>query len=354
MKTMKALVKTARGEGFMEVKEVPIPIICQEREVLVKVKACGVCRGSDLHILHDNGSFHFEVPCIVGAESCGEVEEVGSKVSMFKPGDRVVSEVYLGGCGICEYCLSGNATYCANRPELGRTVSGAFAQYYVVNEEFLHRVPDNISWREAVLGEMAAVTTKALIQRSPVTVGSDVLLIGPGPIGLCAMQVAKASGARSVVMLGTSADKTRLDLALELGATKVYDITQQGFKEQLNADFPLGFDQVVETAGSPKSIASCFDYCKYGATIVAIGAPFEEKPIVDWQTIVIKDLKIIGSLAHDWKSWDYAMRLMESGQLNTKKLCSKTYPLEKWEEAFHETETSKEILKIAICPNGDI
>ena len=213
-----------------EIREVPVPEV-GFGEVLCRIRAVAIC-GTDPEIV--NGSRrsigwppHF--PFILGHEWSGEVVEVGEGVSEFKIGDRVAGEAHKG-CGYCRNCLRGNYTLCLNygRSETGHrhygfTNPGANCQYNVYHVKAIHKIPDNLSFIHASLLDTAGVAMHG-IELIGITPGGTVAIYGPGPIGLCAMQIVKGMGAKTVIMVGR---RHRLQIAREIGADYAVDFEKE-------------------------------------------------------------------------------------------------------------------------------
>ena len=215
---MRALVKTEKGRGNLELREVPCPQT-EAGEVLVRVRACGVC-GSDLKIQDD--AHPYLPPVVIGHEFAGEIVESGASVSAWKPGDRIVSEQHFKACGHCRACLSGNAFACSSKRAPGYFSDGAFAEFIKVPAWLLHRIPERLSFVEAALTEPSAVAAHGMLERTGIEPEDVVLILGCGPIGLAAAKMAQAAGASRVIITGVDRDETRrLPKARELGIDHV-------------------------------------------------------------------------------------------------------------------------------------
>ena len=223
MSAMQAVVKTARGEGQVDLREVPVPAP-GPGQVLLAVRAAGIC-GTDLHIYHDE--YATQPPVVLGHELAGEVAATGAGVTTFAPGDRVTTETYFHLCGQCRFCRGGQPNLCPERRSIGSGVNGGFAPYVVVPERNLHRLPESLTFQEAALTEPLACVVHGALELPKVTAGDVAVVAGPGAIGLLTLQAVRAAGA-AVVMLGTPVDTRRLELARELGAMRVIDVTRGG------------------------------------------------------------------------------------------------------------------------------
>lgn len=346
---MKALVKYAKGPGNLEIKNVPIPKIASD-EVLVKVKASTIDRGGDLNVYHSPKLQWYNVPVILGNEVCGEIAEVGKEVKHWKLGERVVSEVLVYSCGECFWCRKGDTAQCPYRLDMGRRIDGTFAEYFKVRPYYLHMIPDNLSWDEAVLTENVAVAINNLVEKTGIDGGDIVAVIGPGPIGQMALQVAKATGASETMVLGIAGDEVRLNLAQDLGANQIVNISEEDPLKAIG-DFTegRGADVVVEASGSPQAVELAFDLVRPSGKIAQIGHLLGTVTVT-WTKVLNKNINIYGSYAHRWTAWHRALKMMSSGQVSVKRLLSRKFPLEQWQEAFNVVENDRSVLKVALIP----
>jgi L-iditol 2-dehydrogenase len=344
---MKALMKTAPGPGHIELKEVEDPHP-GPGEVRIRVHVCGIC-GTDLHVLH-NTTIN-SPPVILGHEFTGVIDEVGSKVHNFKPGDRVVAETTVESCGSCYYCITGNHNICANRLGLGRTGNGAFADYLILRQEIVHHLPDSIDMTEGALLEPLACTVHAVSEAATIHASDTVLVMGPGAIGLCAMQVAKAEGAR-VIIAGLKSDQERLDIARSLGADHVITIGQDtlstAVQELTNG---TGVDVVIECSGAAAAVPMALEVLRRQGQYVQMGLSGKELS-VSFDMITNRELRLLGSVNSKWTSWERALLLLSEGKVSTKPLISAILPLTQWEEGFHNMEAGISI-KTLLQPNPE-
>lgn len=330
----------------MEIREIPEPK-AGPGQVKIEVKAAGIC-GSDLHIYHDDIAIPLKPPVVTGHEFCGVVSEVGEGVTEWKCGDRVTSETAYSFCGKCHYCMTGYYNLCNNRKTLGYWYHGAFAKYTVVPQERVHALSDHIDFVSGALLEPLACVTHAVLELTEITVGDVVLVVGPGAIGLAALQAAKVQGA-TVIVSGTSVDGERLKKAKQLGADYIVDVTQEDletFIEQFTKG--RGVDVVLECSGVAKAADNALKVIKKQGQFTQIG--LFGKPIsIDFEKICFKELKVTGSLGSKWTSWEKAIQLVEQGKVKTKPLVSHQMPITEWEKAFKMFE-SKEGLKLILTP----
>src|SRR5215211_1207050 len=214
---MTGLVQYELRPKAVELRELPVPEI-GEGDVLLRVGAVSVC-GSDIHQYHNKQSWPVRVPVVLGHEFSGVVAEVGKRVRGFKEGDRVVSETAASICGQCIYCRAGQYNLCPHRSGFGYGTDGAMAEFVRVPERCLHHIPASLSSERAALTEPCCVGYNAVAVKSHIKPGDIVVVLGPGPIGLLAAEIARVSGAGTLVVSGMSQDESRLAAARALGVT---------------------------------------------------------------------------------------------------------------------------------------
>ncbi len=346
---MKAVIKLKKGIDNIVYKDIPVPEI-NDDEVLIKVKAAGIC-GTDIHIYHD--SFPYWPPVVLGHEFSGIIEKAGKNIKNFKIGERVTSEPHQQVCGLCSYCRRGLIHLCDYKRSPGWGINGAMAEYIKLPEKLLHRLPDNITFEEGAVIEPISTVTHALIDRGFLTPEKFVVVLGPGPIGLIAVQVCMAIGAENVVIAGTEEDEEhRLKIANELNIDHVINIDRTNLKDFIkNKTGNFGANVVVECSGSEKGINSAVDIlCKNGK-LIAMGMVGKEIIGLKWQRIIMKEINICTSLSSTYNSWEYAISLLASGKINIRKIISHKFPLTKYREAF-DLIMRKKALKVILVPDG--
>jgi len=345
---MKGLVKYARGDGFMEIRDVVEPAP-DRGQIKIEVKAAGVC-GSDLHIYHDDiDGIPINPPVITGHEFSGVVTEVGEGVTAYKQGDRVTSETAVSFCGECVHCRTSRYNLCNNRRTLGYWYNGAFTKYTIVPQERIHRLPDDMDYITGAQLEPLACTVRAVMELTTIKAGDVVLVSGPGAIGLMAMQVAKAEGAIVVVSGTNSGSFDRLALAKKLGADYTVNAKTEDLKAFINdLTQGRGVDVVLECSGAQQAVNDGLVLTrKFGqyTQIALLGKPIS----VDFEKIVYRELKVTGSIGSTWSAWEKGIELVTSGKVNSKILVSDVMPITEWEAAFKKFE-KKEGLKLVLTP----
>lgn len=343
---MKALFKTAPGPGNMEIREVPIPKP-GPGEVMVEVKYAGIC-GSDLHIYHSDIAIPVRPPVITGHEFSGVIAEVGDGVTGWQVGERVTSETAVIRCDTCSYCRTGFYNVCPERRTLGYWVNGVFTKYTVVPARNLHRLPENVDFLLGAMTEPTACCVHAVNELTNIRGGDTVAVIGPGPIGLVCMQLAAAEGA-DVVMLGTTKDGPRLEMARQLGAKLTIDtLTEDPVKILGELTRGKGPDVVLECSGSAPGANLGLELVRRHGQYTQVGL-FGKKIEIDYERICYKEAKVTGSIGSVWTAWDKALRFMESGRVNLRPLATTILPLTEWQEGFRRFE-AKEGFKLFLEP----
>ncbi len=344
---MLGVVKTTRGEGNVEVREVPEPSP-GTGEVKIAVRNAGIC-GTDLHIYHDH--FMSNPPVVMGHEFCGEIVDVGQGVTGYGPGDRVTCETAARTCGTCRYCRRGDYNLCDERLGFGYGVNGAFTSFVIARQQLLHRLPDNVDFLAGALTEPLACAVHGVIHMTGVQAGDVVVVTGPGPIGLMVAQVARAEGGH-VVMLGTGRDQARLKIAEGLGFARVMNIDEEDAGEYIKElTDGFGADVVFEGAGAPVAARLLLEMVRKSGKFTQVGLmgkPFE----IDWERIAYKELKVTGMFSQNWRDWERALALISQGKVDVAALVSSRVPITEWEASFQKLEAAEEV-KVLMKPVED-
>lgn len=343
---MKALV--LREYRQLSYDDVPEPTPGAD-EVLVAVKACGIC-GSDVHGL-DGSTGRRRPPIVMGHEAAGIIARVGTAVEVWKPGDRVTfdSTIY---CGTCEFCRRGEVNLCENRRVLGVSCEeyrqpGAFADLVVVPQRILYRVPDELAFEHAALIEPFAIALHAL-RRRPVDLNATVAVVGCGTIGLALLQMLRLTGAARIIAVDTADD--RLEKATSLGATHTINSAQaEALAEILRFTDGRGVDQAFEAVGVAPTVDLAIRGVRKGggATLVGNVAPKVELPL---QVVVTREISVFGSCASAGE-YPACLDLMARGAIDARPLLSAVAPLcdgAAWFERLYRREPG--LLKVILSP----
>ena len=277
--TVKALVKN-RDERGLWVDDVPKPSI-GINDVLIKVQMTGIC-GTDLHIYEWDSWARstVQVPTVIGHEFVGEIVDVGSNVTDFRPGMVVSGEGHVV-CGRCRNCLAGRRHLCAQIRGVGVNRPGAFAEYISLPMSNIWRHHPNVSLEVASIFDPFGNAVHTALS-FPV-LGEDVLITGAGPIGLMAASVARHAGARHIVI--TDVNPFRLELAKTMGVTLAVDPTKKTLAEvQRELGMVEGFDVGLEMSGNPTAFHDMLANMSHGGKIAMLGIPSQEIAI-DWHRV---------------------------------------------------------------------
>jgi len=343
-KTMLAVVKEGPGPGFAW-KEVPRPEI-RAGEALVRVKAVGIC-GTDIPIF--DGIRAVPPGLIPGHEFAGVIVEVGSGVQGWSVGDRVAVGL-VKGCGRCYYCRIGDEPMCENILELGIHVNGAYTEYTAVPETCLHRLPDNLSFEEGAAIDPIASAYRG-VRKIAVDVEDTVVIFGPGAIGLYALQTVKARGAHTIIVIGQSEDRPRLQAAKELGADHVFT-TQDGDVAELVAQVTSGrmASAVIEATGSAAVAPTVLSCAAKGARVLLLGI-FHAEVALNPAIIVRRELQVVGSFCYSWEDFEESLLLLARNKIGTRQVVTHVLPLEQLEQAL-QLLRERQAVKVILRPRS--
>ncbi len=338
---MKAIVQTGPEGVEIQDRAKPAP---DDQEVLVRVDTAGLC-GSDAHAyLYEDGYEWIPMPRIMGHEYAGEVVAVGAEVTRFTEGEKVVEEP-IHDCGECFQCLNGQSNVCQNFSITGMHRDGAYTEFVTVDAEHLHAVPAAVPLDHAALTEPTSIATRAVLEQSRTTPGDDVLIEGPGPIGVLSAVVADSLGA-NVVVSGLGKDENyRLPIVESLGIqtvttgeTDLADIveTETG---------GLGFDVVFDTTGHESGVEMAADVVRKGGQIVVVGLPGEPSELF-MTPLVRGEIDLATSYGSVWRNFEQALRLMERGDIPVAEIVDESFsvddPVAAF-EAFLDAQTLKPV-----------
>ena len=337
------------GPGDLRYEDVDMPEVGPD-DVLIKIKATGLC-GTDLEVYDCSmvyiASGMSTLPLIPGHEWSGDVVELGSNVTEFSLGDRVTGECSVG-CLTCPYCVRGWYNQCPNRTETGLlNRDGGFAEYIAFPKYFLHKC-NNMAYEESAFIEPTGV---ALYPTKLTRVCPDdyVAVMGPGPIGLFAVQTAKAYGARKVILIGTR--KARLDIGRQLGADVTINIREENLVEKVkDATDGHMIDVVIEAVGKPAVWQDIAAILAPRARVAMTGLFGGPKCEVDFDPLVVNNITIFGTLGGP-SVWDEAIDLHERGLITAKPLITHRLPLSEFHKGIEIMQKRTEnVIKVVIEP----
>lgn len=315
----------------------------KSNQVVVKIISSAIC-GSDLHIFKGKHP-SAPLPVTIGHEFAGEVVAIGSEVSRLKIGDRVTVEPVIV-CGKCIACRTGNYAHCENISFTYRNGDGAMADYITVEEPYVYKLPEHLSYNAGALIEPLSVAVHA-VRRADVKLGEKVLVIGAGAIGILIAALCKRSGASEVAIVDFS--QKRLDIALDLGATHAINPSEQDVYDAVaQITNGIGMDKTFECVGFEETFnQAMMTLRKNGlATIVGI---FENPNITIPATrFITHEIKVQGSQGY---CWDFPIALEMSKQIDLEKLITHTFKLEHLQQALETClDRHSGALKVIIQP----
>ncbi len=320
-KTMKSLV--FRKGRSPELMNVPKPVIKKDNQVLIKIMATGIC-GTDINILR--GNYYAKDGVILGHESSGTIEEVGSKVKKVKVGDRVVLDpTYF--CSNCFYCKRNRPNYCEEKSftETGVSRDGTYAEYHVADSSFVYPLSKNVSFEKATLTEPLACVLNALNQ-TRLDSKSDVLVVGAGPIGLLFGLAARIRGCE--VTMG-DISRFRNKHAVELGF-RAQDYSRLSSISLTNEREEKKFDICIDTSG--KSLEELLKVVNRGGDILVAGLDYSYEVKIKPAYLTDNGIRIVGSIDSN-KTFEPAINMLTEYTI-FEKIITQSYAMTEYKKAF--------------------
>jgi threonine 3-dehydrogenase len=348
---MRALRKTAAGPGA-ELVDLPVPEP-GPGEVLIEVQAASVC-GTDLHILHWDpwAAGRIKPPVTFGHEVAGRVVGVGPEVHHLRLGAFVSAEGHLF-CGFCPPCRRGRAHICENLRIIGVDLDGGFADYLVLPErnawEVDRRIPPEVASIHDPFGN--AVHSAFSGDGASEIVGATVVVLGCGPIGLFAVGVVRAAGARQVIAV--EPNEFRLNLAKQMGADVLVDpIREDALAKVREATEGHGAEVVLEMSGVPKVIDQGTRMLAPGGRMSLLGLPSGPVTLDLTDQVIFKEARLVGVTGRElFRTWQQMTALLATGMVDVAPVITHRFPLERFEEAFGVMESGR-AGKVILLPNG--
>ena len=347
--TMNAVVLHDADDMRVEQRSVPQP---GPGEVLLKIEVASIC-GTDVKVLHRTLQGQPTGEFIMGHEYAGTVAALGPDVDEFQIGERVAVEVHKG-CERCENCIKGWYTSCLNYGNLakghrakGLTCDGGFAEYAVNHINTLYRLPDNLTFEQACMVTTAASPLWAIDLIGGYVAGETMLILGPGPIGLIAVQLCKALGAERVILSGTR--DSRLEVGKRLGADFTINVRTENLADRIREiTRGKGADSVLECAGGPTSMQEALENVKRGGRIGVV-AWYTGPVQVDMNLAVRSNVRIYAARGEGGMNCGRSLALMSAGKITADAIITHHFELDQIHEAF-QTYVNRidNALKVAI------
>jgi 2-desacetyl-2-hydroxyethyl bacteriochlorophyllide A dehydrogenase len=340
---------TFQAPGEVQIDEVPDPELLAPDDAIVRVQASGIC-GSDLHIYH--GRVQIEPGFVIGHEFVGEVVAIGDDVTRVDVGDRVLG-TYGTACGECFYCRREEFHKCDEARVFGHgktlgSLQGAQAELLLVPHAnlTLRQVPEGLSDDVALFAGDVMGTAYHAVNSRPLAEGETAAILGMGPVGLCAVQAAKAAGASEVVAIDTVED--RLRMAESFGATPVHLTEQDPRAEVKKLTEGRGVDLAVDAVGHPEALDLALRLARKAGTVSVTGV-YAERVEVHMGVLWIKALTLTSGHANVIKHVDPVLELLSAGELDPAPLVTHHMKLDEAPEAYRVYD-NKEALKIVLTP----
>ncbi|HEY1787911.1 MAG TPA: galactitol-1-phosphate 5-dehydrogenase [Verrucomicrobiae bacterium] len=343
---MKALVLKEYMKFFYE--EAPMPEF-GPTDVLVAVKACGIC-GSDIHGM-DGSTGRRRPPIIMGHEASGVIAEAGSAVDGWKRGDRVTFDSTVF-CGACKFCRGGDINLCDNRRVLGVSCEnyrqhGAFAEFVTVPQHILYRLPDGLSFENAAMVEPVSIAFHAVRRARPI-LNDTAMVVGAGMIGLFVIQALRLAGCGKIVAVDVIPDK--LEMACDLGATHAIDSGKEDVVARIqHLTGGSGTDLAVEAVGMAQTLDLAVRCVRKGGSVTLIGN-VSPKVELQLQMAVTRELTIYGSCASSGE-YPACLDMLVRGSVNVAPVLSAVAPLSEgasWFDRLYRKEPG--LLKVILKP----
>ena len=316
-------------------QDVPDPVLEKDTDVIVKVKAVGIC-GSDIARYRNLGPY--VVGNVWGHEFAGEVVAVGSSVTSLQVGDHVVGCPNMV-CHKCRYCMSGHPARCENLHTIGAKVPGAFAEYIRMPALNLIKMTDGMTYEEGALTEPATVAIHGLY-RTNIRMGYEVAVVGCGNIGLMAIQWSKAFGTKKVYAMDV--DSHKLTVAKSFGADVLIDTKESDLQDALH-HYCDGVDLAVESAGNHYTAARVLGLPHKGGEVVYMGIPYADVPIPRnyFECIMRRELTIHGSWCtvsapYPGKEWQNAVEYIGHHKVQVTQMITHQLNMSQGPEVFRQ------------------
>ena len=351
---MKALVYHGNKDAHIEEVDEPRP---GPGEVKLRIDYCGIC-ATDIEEYQFGPKFIWSepnpvtgkaIPLVVGHEMTGTVVEAPGAGNTVSVGDRVALNTILT-CGKCYWCRAGRSNQCQSMAVTGFGVDGGLAEYMTWTGSQLVRLPDDVSSKAAALTEPSSVANHA-VRRGRIHEGDRVAIVGAGTVGLLAMQLARAAGA---TVFAVDRRPMSLDMARQLGADKAVNSEQQDPVETLKQlTDGVGPDVVIDAAGAPQTPALAVNAVRAGGRVVLV-AVYTSEPQFDFNTVVMGEKEVVGSLAYEERDVEEVVRLISDGSLKTTPLISDIIGLDEVIDVGYARmlAPTKEIFRILVAPSG--
>lgn len=330
----------------LSIEDVPTPIV-GVNDLKVKIQTCSICH-TDMHFIDQGMAPKMKPPIILGHEIAGIIEETGSQVKKFKPGDRVILPASIT-CNNCLACKSWNETHCDNIKQLGVDVNGGFAEYIVVPDFHPYRLPYEYSYEAGSLISNVLVGAYHVVSdRINIRAGENVVIFGAGGFGLSILQMAKLKDVKVTVV---DIFDWKLEVAKKLGADNILNSNKADVCEEAIIDIVGGKpDIVIETIGAPRTLIQSMNSLRKGGRLVLCGTTDNALPFLIGK-VVENEISLIGATGAPRRKIPEIIQLLEDGKITLDHMVTKRFDLEDINEAINTLRMGQTI-RTMVYPFG--
>ena len=330
----------------LEMQDLPVPPI-GPRDVLVAVKAAGICH-SDAHYRAGRSRVH-PLPLTLGHEVAGVIEAVGPEVDHLKVGERVCLH-YMATCGHCEHCQRGNEQFCTSGKMIGKYRDGGYAEYISVPARSVFVLPPEIPFEQGAVMMCSSATSLHALRKARLSPGEMVAVFGVGGLGLSAVQLARAFGARQVFAVDIKASK--LALAQQVGAVPVQAANVDPVDEIRRLTGGKGVDVAIELIGLPATMEQAFKSLSIQGRLAIVGITEHTFEIAPYQDLINREAEIIGVSDHLAQEIPQLIEWVRQGALDLSRVITRTVPLEAGEvnQVLDSLDSFSEEVRVVIVP----
>ncbi|NPE09088.1 MAG: alcohol dehydrogenase catalytic domain-containing protein [Asgard group archaeon] len=294
----------------------------QGDEVLVKIKAAGICH-SDVHYRDGVGSVG-HLPITLGHEVAGVIEEVGPNVTRFQKGDRVCVN-YMITCGKCHFCVKGSEQFCEKGKMIGKDVNGGYAEYLSIPSRGIYKLPDSVSFDHAAVMMCSTATSLHALKKTRLQPGETLAIFGFGGLGVSAFQLAKAFGARDIYAVDI--DPVKLKSAKEMGAIPINAKESDPVEKIMELTNGIGVDVALELVGLPQTLDQGTRVLGRFGRLGLVGITRDLYKVDSYEAIC-KEKEIIGCSDHLLSELSMLLDLADQGKIDLTHVVTKSVPLD--------------------------
>ena len=330
----------------LEMQDLPVPPI-GPRDVLVAVKAAGICH-SDAHYRAGRSRVH-PLPLTLGHEVAGVIEAVGPEVDHLKVGERVCLH-YMATCGHCEHCQRGNEQFCTSGKMIGKYRDGGYAEYISVPARSVFVLPPEIPFEQGAVMMCSSATSLHALRKARLSPGEMVAVFGVGGLGLSAVQLARAFGARQVFAVDIKASK--LALAQQVGAVPVQAANVDPVDEIRRLTGGKGVDVAIELIGLPATMEQAFKSLSIQGRLAIAGITEHTFEIAPYLDLINREAEIIGVSDHLAQEIPQLIEWVRQGALDLSQVITRSVPLEAGEvnQVLDSLDSFSEEVRVVIVP----